>query len=154
MSTSAPTLNGLKAGDARWWFGMLAIVRASSADTGGAYTLLEVRAPAGFGAPLHVHHTEDEGFHVLEGSIDVTVGDDAPVHLEAGDFAFGPREVPHRFDAGPAGARMLWVLSPGGFEDLVEATSVPAAELTLPPADVVPPPDAGEIVSRYGNELL
>jgi hypothetical protein len=49
---------------------------------------------------------------------------------------------------------MLWVLTPAGFEDMIEAVSVPAETLTTPPSDVVPPENAGEIVARFGNELL
>ena len=140
-------------GEQRWFFGGLVEVKASAADTGGRYTLLDVRMPANAAAPLHVHHAEDEGFYVLEGSLTVHVGD-ASVTLGPGQHAFGPREIPHRFEIGPDGAHMLWVLTPGGFEALVEEASVPAATPTLPPADVLPPEDIAEIVRRHGNELL
>lgn len=96
---------------------------------------------------------EDEGFYVLEGSATIHVGDES-VTLTAGQHAFGPRKVPHRFDIGPEGAHMLWVLTPGGFEALVEEASVPATTPTLPPADIVPPEDIADIVRRHGNELL
>jgi mannose-6-phosphate isomerase-like protein (cupin superfamily) len=140
-------------GEPRWFFGGLVRVKASAADTDGQYTLLEVTMPPNLAAPLHVHHTEDEGFYVLEGSVTIQVGDES-VALAAGQHAFGPREIPHRFDVGPDGAHMLWVLTPGGFEALVEAASVPAAAPTLPPPDLLPPDDIGEIVRRHGNELL
>lgn len=143
----------LQQGDARWFFGTLAVIRATGADTAGAYSLLEVTAPPGLEAPLHVHHTEDEGFLVLEGSVRLEIGDEV-VDAGPGDFALGPRDIPHRFEVGPEGARMLWVLTPSGFEDLVAAASVPAASLTTPPEDVVPPEDAAEIVAAFGNELL
>ena len=139
-------------GQPRWFFGMLAEVKASAADTGGQYTLVQVTAPPGLAAPLHVHHPEDEGFYVLQGSVEVVVGDES-VELAAGQHAFGPRGVPHRFTVGPDGARMVWVLTPAGFEDLVEAVSVPAETPTLPPG-VVPPAEVAEILRRYGNELL
>ena len=140
-------------GEPRWFFGGLVEVKASAADTDGEYTLLDVTMPANAAAPLHVHHTEDEGFFVLEGSVTIHLGDES-VTLGAGQHAFGPREIPHRFDVGPDGARMLWVLTPGGFEALVEEASVPAAAPTLPPADVVPPDNIAEIARRHGNELL
>jgi quercetin dioxygenase-like cupin family protein len=132
---------------------MLAEVKASAADTGGQYTLVEVTAPPGLEAPLHVHYTEDEGFYVIEGSVTVIVGDDA-VELSSGQHAFGPREIPHRFTVGPDGARMLWVLTPGGFEQLVEEASVPADAATVPPPNVLPPENIAEIVQRHGNEVL
>jgi quercetin dioxygenase-like cupin family protein len=140
-------------GQQRWFFGMLAEVKASAADTGGVYTLVEMTAPAGLQTPLHVHHVEDEGFYVLEGSITVQVGDET-IEVPAGRHAFGPHGIPHRFTVGPDGARMLWVLTPGGFENLVEEASVPAETPTVPPASVLPPADAAEIVRRNGNELL
>ena len=150
-STLSPSLTAL--GQQRWFFGMLAEIKASSADTGGRYTLVEITAPAGHEVPLHVHHVEDEGFYVAEGSITVYVGDDT-VEVAAGQHAFGPHGVPHRFKVGPDGARMLWVLAPGGFEDMVDAVSVAAEAPTVPPADVLPPANAAEIILRYGNELL
>jgi quercetin dioxygenase-like cupin family protein len=153
MDTSTPTPTKLRQGDARWFFGQLMIIRATGDDTAGAYSLFEVTAPPGLEAPLHVHHYEDEGFLVLEGEVTFTVGD-REVVASAGEFLLGPREVPHKFRIGPDGARMLWVLTPSGFEDLVAEASVPAESLTPPPAHVTPPADAAEIVRRYGNELL
>jgi len=147
------TLSPTALGEPRWFFGMLAEVKASAADTAGQYTLVEVTAPPGLEAPLHVHHTEDEGFYVLEGSVTVTVGDET-VELASGQHSFGPREVPHKFVIGPEGARMLWVLTPGGFESLVEEASVPAETPTVPPPSVAPPEDIAEIIARHGNELL
>ena len=150
-TTASPSATAL--GQPRWFFGMLAEVKASAADTAGQYTLVEITAPPGLQAPLHVHHSEDEGFYVLEGDVTVVVGDET-VELAAGQHAFGPRDVPHRFTIGPGGARMMWVLTPGGFEDLIEAVSVPAEAPTVPPPNVVPPDDVAEILPRYGNELL
>ncbi len=137
----------------RWFFGMLAEIKASAADTGGMYTLVEITAPAGLEAPLHVHYNEDEGFYVLEGSATIQVGDET-VELGPGQHAYGPRDVPHRFTVGPDGARMLWVLAPSGFEDFIEDVSVPAETPTVPPASVLPPANAAEIVLRHGMELL
>jgi len=71
-----------------WFFGMLAEIKASAAETGGMYTLVEITAPAGLQTPLHVHYGEDEGFYVLEGSVTIEVGDQV-VELGAGEHAFG-----------------------------------------------------------------
>ena len=149
MAPQSPTARGRQ----RWFFGMLAEVKASAADTCGQYTLVEITAPAGLQAPRHVHYRDDEGFYVLEGSVTIEVGDET-VELGAGQHAFGPRNIPHRFTVGPDGAHMIWVLTPGGFEDFVEEVTVPAAAPTIPPPSVVPPADAAEIVLRHGMELL
>jgi len=140
-------------GQQRWFFGMLAEVKAAAADTGGRYTLVEITAPPGLQTPLHVHYREDEGFYVLDGTVTIQVGEET-VELGPGQHAFGPRDIPHRFTVGPGGAHMIWVLTPGGFEDLIEEASVPAEAPTLPPPSVVPPENAAEIVLRHGNELL
>ena len=139
--------------DQYWFFGMLAEVKASAADTGGMYTLLEITAPAGLQTPLHVHHRDDEGFYVLDGSVTIEVGDDT-VELGAGQHAFGPRKIPHRFTVGPDGAHMIWILTPGGFDDFVADVSVPAESPTVPPASVLAPENVAEIVLRHGMELL
>jgi mannose-6-phosphate isomerase-like protein (cupin superfamily) len=153
MSTTPQSLHPTAQGQPRWFFGSLMTIKASAADTGGGYTMLDCTWPADVGTPLHVHYEEDEGFYVLEGSVSITVGDDV-VELKAGEHAFGPRGVPHRFDVGPEGARMVWVLTPGGFEDFVEEASVPAEALTTAPPEILPPADIEAIVRRHGMELL
>jgi mannose-6-phosphate isomerase-like protein (cupin superfamily) len=152
-STPVETQSSTARGEPRWFFGGLAHVRASAAETNGQYTLLEIECPPGLEAPLHVHYTEDESFYVIEGSVTIEVGDER-VELGAGQHAFGPRRVPHRYVVGPDGARMLWVLAPGGFEDFVEEVSEPAAEPTVPPPTVRPPDDFAEIARRHGKEVL
>jgi quercetin dioxygenase-like cupin family protein len=119
---------------ARWWFGALAVIKATAADTGGELSIIEVTEPPGAEAPLHVHHREDEGFLVLDGTVTIYVGDDVGIEASAGDFAWGPRDIPHRYTVGPDGCRMLFVCTPGGFEELVIGMSEPAGALTLPPA--------------------
>ena len=135
---------------ARWWFGALAVIKATAADTGGQLCIIEVTEPPGAEAPLHVHHREDEGFYVLEGAVTVHVGDADGVELFPGDFAWGPREIPHRYVVGPEGCRMLFVCTPGGFEDLVIGMSEPAGALTLPPPSDAEPD--WEQVARVARE--
>lgn len=94
--------------------------------------IVEVSEAPGAEVPLHVHHREDEAFWILEGSVTVHVGD-AVIEASAGDYAFGPRDIPHRYTAGPEGCRMLFIRTPGGFENLVREMSQPAAARTLPP---------------------
>ena len=155
MASQASTVpqSATARGQQYWFFGMLAEIKASAADTGGQYTLLEITAPPGLQTPLHVHYREDEGFYLLEGSVTIEVGDQT-VEVGAGEHAYGPRDIPHRFTVGPDGARMIWVLAPSGFEDFVADVSVPAEAPTVPPPSVLPPEDAAEIVLRHGMELL
>ena len=132
-------------GHARWWFGALAVIKATAADTGGQMTIVEMTEPPGAEAPLHVHHREDEGFWVLDGDVTFEVGD-AIIEAHAGDYAFGPRGIPHRYTVGACGCRMLFILTPGGFEELVIAMSEPAGSRMLPP-----PPDGPPDMERIRN---
>jgi quercetin dioxygenase-like cupin family protein len=142
-------------GDARWWFAALAVIKATAADTRGAMTIIEVTEPPGAEAPLHVHHREDEAFWILEGSVTLYVGD-AVIEASAGDYAFGPRDVPHRYTVGSDGCRMLFICTPGGFENLVREMSEPAPARTLPPpSDEAPDFERiAAIASAHGSELL
>jgi quercetin dioxygenase-like cupin family protein len=142
-------------GEARWWFAALAEIKATAEDTDGRLTIVEVTEPPGSEAPLHVHHREDEGFWILEGSVTFYVGDEV-VEASAGDFAWGPRDIPHRYSVGPDGCRMLFLCTPAGFENLVREMSVPAEKRTLPPAsDEAPDMEmVAAVAQRNGCELL
>lgn len=145
------------AGEAWWWVGLLATIKATSEQTGGRYTLVEIQAPDGYGSVVHVHHREDEGFYILEGEITFYVGEQT-IKAQPGSFLFGPREVPHAFSVDSGPARLLFILSPGGFEDLIRDMGEPARTLTIPPQPEAPDPAEMErlmaIAARYGGEIL
>lgn len=140
---------------ARWWFDALAIVKLTAEQTGGQLSIIEMTEPPGAEGPLHVHHREDETFCVLEGSVTLYIGDET-IEARAGDSAFGPRDVPHRYTVGPEGCRMLFVCTPGGFERLVIEMSRPAESLTLPPPATEEPDwaEVSRVASENGCELL
>ena len=150
-----PFAVGKDEGDARWWFGGLAVIKATAADTGGQMSIIEITEPPGAEGPLHVHHREDEGFWLLEGSATFEVGD-ATIEAHAGDYLFGPRDIPHRYTVGPTGCRMLFIMTPGGFEEMVIAMSEPAGSRTLPPPSEEEPDweRIAAIASAHGAELL
>jgi mannose-6-phosphate isomerase-like protein (cupin superfamily) len=141
-------------GEARWWLGSLAVIKATSQDTGGKFTLLEVTENEGE-TPLHVHHNEDETFWVLEGDIEFEVGGKT-IEAGPGSLLYGPRSVPHRYVVRRGPARMLFLFTPGGFEELLRATSDPASERRIPVADEGMPDfeQLPELVRRHGCELL
>ncbi|MHB8508062.1 MAG: quercetin 2,3-dioxygenase [Candidatus Dormibacteria bacterium] len=142
-------------GEARWWFGTLAEIKATAASTGGQFTLVEVTESPNNQGMRHIHHNEDEAFWVLEGSMNLEVGGEH-TELGVGDYAFGPRDIPHSYKTGPDGCRVLFLLTPGGFEGLIMATSVPAETRTVPPPSGEMPDIAKmqEIVGRFGGEIL
>jgi quercetin dioxygenase-like cupin family protein len=151
----APMATRSGEGEARWWFAALAEIKVTAEQTGGLLSVIEITEPPNAEGPLHVHHREDEGFWILEGDVTFEVGD-TTISASAGDFAFGPRDIPHRYTVGPTGCRMLFIMTPGGFEDLVREMSVPAESRTLPPAsDAEPDWDhVAAVAKAHGCELL
>src|SRR4028118_549038 len=97
-------------GEALWWFGVLATIKATSEQTGGQYSLGERLAPDGYEGGLHVHHFEDEVFYILEGELTFYVGDQT-IKASPGSFLFGPKDVPHAFSVDSGPARLLFLLS-------------------------------------------
>ncbi len=162
MTVDTSRIQGLKPvavakdeGEARWWLGELAVIKATAADTGGQMSIIEVTHLPGAEAPLHVHHREDETFWILEGSATFEVGD-TTIEAHAGDYLFGPRDIPHRYTVGNAGCRMLFIMTPGGFEKLVIAMSEPAGSRTLPPPSEKEPDweHVAAVAAANGCELL
>lgn len=143
-------------GDARWFLDALGVIKSSAETTGNAVAVIEFLWPEGSGSPLHVHHREDEWFYVIEGEVTFWVGGETIV-APAGSFVYGPRDVPHTFlvTSSPT-ARFLMVTEPAMFADFVRALSVPAQELTLPPAPVTPPAEERLIATaaEWGMEIL
>jgi mannose-6-phosphate isomerase-like protein (cupin superfamily) len=147
-------------GEAWWWMDGLATVKATAEQTGGRYTLVEVLVPEfpmeeGL---LHVHHFEDEGFYVLEGEMTFYVGDET-IKASPGSFLFGPKDVPHAFSVDSGPARLLFLLSPAGFEGLIREMGEPARSLDIPPPQEEPPDEAEmerlmAIATKYGGEML
>ena len=153
-----PVAVGSDEGEARWWFGALAVIKTTAADTGGQMTIVEVTEHPGAEAPLHVHYRDDEGFWILEGDVTFEVGD-TMIEAGSGDYVFGPRNIPHRFKVGDQGCRMLFILTPGGIEDVIRATSEPAPSRTMPPAPEQEPTSEEierlkAVVKEHGYELL
>ena len=129
-------------------------IKADGAATAGTQSLIEILAPSGWATPWHVHETHDEYFYVLEGEVTAQVGD-ARVALGPGDYAFGPRGVPHGYRvAGSGPARLLMITGDRDFAEFVRELSEPAASDDLPPPSE---PDIERIVAaaaRHGIEIL
>ncbi len=72
----------------------------------------------GFGPPLHVHHTFDEFFCVLDGKFLFQV-DDEILSMENGDSLFIPRNVKHCFNYNgeTSGTLLVSILPAKGMEN-------------------------------------
>ena len=128
------------------WCPVRAVRQLDTADTNGMDAVVEHPFAVGVLVPPHLHHREDEYSIVTAGSIGFRSGD-REVVLDAGGYITKPRgEVHAMWNAGDVPARMIEIISPGGFEgfflelsELVEA-GPPPAEARL------------EIAERYGLE--
>ena len=119
------------------------------AETGGTFSLVEHPIPPRtLVAPLHLHEREDEYSYVLEGRVGVQLGDEV-VYGEPGDLIVKPRGQWHAFwNPADEPARVLEIISPGGFERYFER----AAELFA--AGGPPDPSAlDELAAEYGLEF-
>jgi mannose-6-phosphate isomerase-like protein (cupin superfamily) len=106
------------------------------------FVLVEWEAEVGthWIAPLHVHHSDDEAWYVLEGTLGFRLGDDE-LEAPAGSAVLARRETPHTYwTAGDAPARYLLVLTPR-LARLIEEIHDPGADI---PA----------IFARYDSAIL
>jgi quercetin dioxygenase-like cupin family protein len=145
-------------GEALWWFGSLATIKATGEQTDARYALVEILVPDGYESVLHVHHFEDEGFYILKGEMTFYV-DDRTIKAHPGSFLFDPKDVPHAFtvDSGPA--KLLFIFTPAGLGNGIRGMREPARSLTVPPQPEEPPDEAemerlAAIGARYGVEIL
>src|SRR2546427_4027072 len=145
MSATAPAVNPIAfrqdEGEALWFLGVLATIKASRETTEGQVAVIEHLAPEGAGSPLHVHHREDEWFYIIEGNLIFWVGG-RTIEASAGSFVYGPRDIPHTFTVTSTEARFLLVAEPSGFENFMRTLAEPAQTRSLPPATGQPPDPA------------
>lgn len=140
-----------------WFLNSRVLIRRPSASSADGLSVAEHRLPFGDSPPLHVHHREDEIFHVLEGVIRFRVGDQDIV-VRAGESLVAPKSVPHTFRVeSDEGARVL-VMAPGDdFEGMVREASRPAESDGLPPPSEPTPAmiaALAEACERHGITLL
>lgn len=141
-------------GQAVWFLGSLMLFKATGANNGETFSLIEQTLPPGFSPPLHVHHAEDEAFYVLEGMVTFVCGEQW-WHAEPGAFVYLPREIAHGFLVeGNEPARLLQFTFPAGLERFHAEMGQPAPSLTLPP---MAPPDMAkmqELAIKYHFDIV
>jgi mannose-6-phosphate isomerase-like protein (cupin superfamily) len=117
-----------------------------AALSGGGFALVEhLMPPLTLAAPLHRHSREDEYSYVLEGRVG-GIFDGIEVFAETGALLFKPRGEWHTFwNAGETPARILEIISPGGFEQAFRAMHAYGEEMS--------PEQMIEIATQYGVEV-
>ena len=105
----------------------------TGAETGGAFFMAEVSVPPDGGPPPHVHHREDESFHLIEGTLTIQVGEEI-LNASAGDFVYLPRGIQHSFkNTGDVNAKFIVVVTPAGLEKFFEEAFYPAVDHSSAP---------------------
>ena len=102
--------------------------KIKSKDTNGVFSVVEIVTPPGKGVALHVHESEDELVYLLEGEIEVTLGNQK-MKAVPGVMALLPRGIPHGFtNIGNQPSRLLDTILPGQFDNyFVELAALFAA---------------------------
>jgi quercetin dioxygenase-like cupin family protein len=124
--------------------------KAVGEDTDSRYALVEFAVAPGFGGtPPHIHHSSEEAIYVLQGEMQVRVGD-RTIPASAGSFVLVPRGVVHTLsNPSTTPARVLTIFSPAGFEKYFEEIAALSAAGRSP--------DLATIVAlgkKYDSELV
>jgi mannose-6-phosphate isomerase-like protein (cupin superfamily) len=140
----------------RYYFDVtLGSILLSGEDTGGAYSLVELRVAPGKGIARHTHTREEEAYFVVSGELEATIGDDV-FTLKAGETLIAPRDIPHALrNPGKVPNHYLTIFSPSGFEGFLKAISVTAPAGAAAPIRPPPSPvqNVVELAADYGIQF-
>jgi quercetin dioxygenase-like cupin family protein len=116
MPLNDPVLTGPGAGrTVTHGGGSTAELKLVGEQSGGDWSVVELRVRPGDEPPIHTHTREDEAVYVVAGAITAIVGDQR-IDVEAGSYAALPKNVPHSFIVRGDEARLLVTLEPAGAE--------------------------------------
>jgi quercetin dioxygenase-like cupin family protein len=119
--------------------------KAQGVRPGGGPTVLEFAVAPGFNTGDHVHSTIEEIFYVIEGRVQIRVGERL-LQIQPGDFVLVPPGTAHGFGSlGDDPAKLLLIISPAGvhegyFDELAAILAKPGA----PDVQAI-----GELRARY-----
>jgi quercetin dioxygenase-like cupin family protein len=139
-------------GQSVWFFNSKTFIKATAAQTGGGFGLIEQICPAGTESPYHMHHNEDETFYIIDGQATFISGDTV-IKATSGSFVFLPRNIPHGFRI-DAPTRLLILVTPGGFEGFPIEMGDPIEDNVEP---VFGPPDMEKLMplaAKYKIDIM
>ena len=149
VTAGRPYRLGAADGDAWWFLGSLATVKATGTHTRGRLTVVEFVNPPGFAPPPHRHLDEDEAFYVLSGTARVSC-DGQDFTAGPGDFVLLPLGLPHTFTVGPDEPwHTLQLTTAAGFDEFVAEAGLPAPERRLPGPMPVDPAELTQAAARH-----
>lgn len=136
-----------------WFLNSLVTIRVSQSDGEDGVSILEHHVPHGDSPPLHLHRTEDEIFHILEGEFRVKI-EDREQRAGPGAILLVPKGIIHTYRAESSeGGRFLTVTVRGDFEGFVRAMSRPAQHPGLPEHGGAPAPEAIQALAKTAAEF-
>jgi len=105
-------------------------VKVSTADTGGAFALMEDNLKVEFALGLHLHRQHAETFYILDGDVNFCIDGDWTT-AAPGTCIHIPPGIPHAVDLPPGRTgRMLMIYQPSGFDQyLAELKSMTEQQL-------------------------
>jgi quercetin dioxygenase-like cupin family protein len=141
-----------------WFLNSLTTIRVSARTGADQVSIVEQRAPKGYSPALHIHRTQDEIFHVLEGEFRLKVGDQEK-RLKAGDMFLIPKGTPHTYIIiSPTGGRWLAITVGVDFENFVRALARPAEQLEIPSSGEDTSPENAVTIAmtadQFGIEIV
>lgn len=147
-------LRGPGEGEAIWLLGGLYEVKASSDETDGAMTIMQMTTPPGMGPPPHTH-PGSESVYVLEGRIRYHIAGET-TEAGPGSFFHIPKDTVENFEPiGDTTVKVLVVYQPGGIDKFFAEAGEPAQARELPPP-LEEPPDFERLVmlgEKYGMRM-
>jgi quercetin dioxygenase-like cupin family protein len=104
--------------------------------------------PPNTGPALHTHSKAPEAYYVLDGQYYIRC-DNEIYHSQPGDFVFIPKGIPHNYQSGSQGGKIL-VISPAGLERYFKEV----ADILYNQDNKISWDEEIEIARRYGQEFL
>lgn len=126
---------------------------AVTEDTGGTFSLFDLSVSPQIGPPPHRHNDQDEAFYVLEGEVQLTLGNET-FTATPGTFAYVPRGRRHAF-ANPNSERasLLAITTPSGFEGFFQEEGGLVVDPENPPPPRTDFEEIAPIAARYDTQL-
>ena len=143
---------------ALWFMNSRVRIVSGASDNSDGLSVIKHWLPFGESPPLHIHDSEDEVFHIIEGNVRFIVGDEI-IEKTAGDSLVAPKGVPHTFVVDSAdGAKLVTVTAHGDFEAMIHEVSRPATDAGLPEPSGPPTPEMAaaltEICARHAIRFV
>jgi quercetin dioxygenase-like cupin family protein len=129
-----------------WLLGETVTLKVTSEETGGKYSVCEIKVPPQSGPPPHYHTNLEEGFHILGGKFSFQNNGNV-VDVYTGSFVHVPRGIVHTYkNTGNDVGKLLVIGIPAGLESFFDELGVPVVDernFTPPPSN---PYDIDKIV--------